>query len=200
MQIGNVRLEQQLKFVVEVDKLKSVMRRSLLCDASRRENDAEHSWHLALMATLLVEYAAAPVDLEWVIRMVLLHDLVEIDAGDTYAYDPAGNATRVARELAAAERIFGLLPRDQGAEFSQLWEEFESGETPEARYANALDRLQPLMLNFESEGKSWREHGVTAKAVLERMQPIRTGTPELWAVVEQIVKEACENKYLLTAL
>lgn len=196
MHIGNVKLEQQLKFVVEVDKLKRIIRRSLLCDASRRENDAEHSWHLALMAALLVEYACAPVDLERVIRMVLIHDIVEIDAGDTYAYDPAANITRAAREQVAADRIFGILPRGQAEEFRQLWEEFESGETAEARYANALDRLQPLMLNFQSEGKSWREHGVTAEAVLKRMQPIRTGAPELWSVVEQIVSEACEKEYL----
>lgn len=193
-------MAQQLKFVVEVDKLKSILRRSLLCDGSRRENDAEHSWHLAVMATLLVEYAAEPVDLARVLKMVVIHDIVEIDAGDTYAYDPAANRTRAVREQAAAERIFGLLPQDQGGAFRQLWEEFESGETAEARYANALDRLQPLMLNFESEGKSWREHGVTAEAVLKRMQPIKIGTPELWTVVEQIVEEACEKEYLSRAL
>lgn len=196
MRPGDSRLQQQLQFVVEIDKLKKILRQSLLCDGSRRENDAEHSWHLAAMAALLAEYAAESVDLERVMKMLLVHDLVEIDAGDTYAYDPAANATRVAREQAAADHIFGLLPGDQGAELRSLWEEFESGRTAEARYANALDRLQPLILNFQSEGKSWREHGVSAEAVIERMQPIKTGTPRLWAVVEQIVDQACEKGYL----
>lgn len=196
MQLGNSRLDRQLQFVLELDKLKSILRQSLLCDGSRRENDAEHSWHLATMAVLLVEYATGQVDLTRVLKMLLIHDIVEIDAGDTYAYDPAANATRVAREEAAAGRIFGLLPCEQAVEFRQLWEEFETGETAEARYANALDRLQPLILNFQSEGRSWREHGVSGAAVLKRMQPIKGGTPELWIVVEQIVEEARRRGYL----
>lgn len=196
MQVGNLRLQQQLQFVVEVDKLKSIVRQSLLCDSSRRENDAEHSWHLATMAVLLAEYAAEAVDLTRVLKMLLIHDVVEIDAGDTYAYDPAANATRAAREQAAAVRIFGLLPGDQAGELRHLWEEFEAAHTANARYANALDRLQPLMLNFQSEGKSWRQHGVTAEAVIERMQPIKVGAPPLWRVVEKIVDEACDKGYL----
>lgn len=185
-----MRLEQQLNFVVEIDRLKSVLRRSLLCDGSRRENSAEHSWHLTAMAVLLVEYAAEPVDVVRVLKMLLVHDVVEIDAGDTYAYDPQANQTRAAREEEAADRIFGLLPSDQTAEIRALWDEFEAARTAESRYALALDRLQPLLLNYHSDGVSWKQHGVTTAAVLERMQPIRSGTPELWSIVEKIVAEA----------
>lgn len=185
-----MRLEEQLKFIVEIDQLKSVLRRSLLCDASRRENSAEHSWHLAAMAALLTEYAAEPVDVVRVLKMLLVHDVVEIDAGDTYAYDPQANETREAREQQAADRIFGLLPQDQATEIRRLWDEFEAGSTPESRYALALDRLQPLLLNFHSDGISWKQHGVTAAAVIQRMQPIKTATPHLWSVVENIVNEA----------
>ncbi len=185
-----MRLEQQLNFIVEIDKLKSVLRRSLLCDGSRRENSAEHSWHLAAMAALLTEYAVEPVDVVRVLKMLLVHDVVEVDAGDTYAYDPQANETREAREQEAAGRIFGLLPADQATEVRSLWDEFEEGVTPESRYANALDRLQPLLLNFQSGGISWKQHGVTAAAVIQRMQPIRTGTPQLWSVVETLVSEA----------
>ncbi len=190
---GDMRLDQQLNFIVEIDRLKSVMRRSLLCDASRRENSAEHSWHLAAMAALLVEYAGEQVDLLRVFKMLLVHDVVEIDAGDTYAYDPKANESRELREHQAAERIFGLLPPDQADEVRHLWDEFEAGNTAEARYALALDRLQPLLLNFHSGGLSWKQHGVTAEAVLKRMQPIKAGTPELWRVVEDMVEEATQS-------
>ncbi|HYH00236.1 MAG TPA: HD domain-containing protein [Terriglobales bacterium] len=200
MQVGNVRLQQQIQFIVEIDKLKSILRQSLLCDGSRRENDAEHSWHLAAMASLLQEYATESVDLVRVLKMLLIHDIVEIDAGDTYAYDPEANVTRAAREQVAADRLFGLLPADQRDDFRALWEEFETGVTAESRYANALDRLQPLLLNYYSEGKSWRAHGVTADAVIKRMQPIKTGAPQLWTVVEQIVSSACEMGYLAGAV
>lgn len=187
---GSMRLDQQLKFIIEIDQLKTVLRRSLLCDGSRRENSAEHSWHLAVMAALLTEYATERVDIARVLKMLVMHDIVEIDAGDTYAYDPEANTTRNAREEEAAERIFGLLPEDQGKELRNLWDEFEARATADARYANALDRLQPLLLNFQSGGISWLQHGVSAAAVLERMRPIQIGTPELWSVVENIVTEA----------
>jgi putative hydrolase of HD superfamily len=193
-----MRLDQQLKFIVEIDQLKSVLRRSLLCDASRRENSAEHSWHLAVMAALLAEYAAEPVEVLRVLKMLVIHDIVEIDAGDTYAYDPEANTTRNAREEEAAERIFGLLPEDQGRELRGLWDEFEAGATADARYANALDRLQPLLLNFQSGGISWLQHGVSAAAVLERMRPIQVGTPELWSLVQKIVTEATARGLLKT--
>ena len=141
------RLEKQIRFIVEIDKVKNIFRQTYLADAGRKENDAEHSWHIALMAYLLQEYAEKPVDVSKVMLMVLIHDLVEIDAGDTYAYDDAGAETKRAREEAAADRIFGLLPEDQGKYFRELWEEFEAYESPEGKYAHLLDNFQPLLLN-----------------------------------------------------
>ena len=141
------RLEKQIRFIVEIDKVKNIFRQTYLADARRKENDAEHSWHIALMAYLLQEYAEKPVDVSKVMLMVLIHDLVEIDAGDTYAYDDAGAETKRAREEAAADRIFGLLPEDQGKYFRELWEEFEAYESPEGKYAHLLDNFQPLLLN-----------------------------------------------------
>ena len=183
------RLPEQLRFIVEVDRLKSVLRRTWLIDGSRRENSAEHSWHLALMAMLLAEYAPAGVDTARVVRIVLVHDLVEIDAGDTFAYDVAGNADRAERESAAADRLFSLLPADQAAAFRALWDEFEEGETPEARFALALDRLQPLLQNVAANGGAWRSHGVTREQVTERMRPIRAVSAELWAFVESALAD-----------
>ena len=186
------RLERQLAFIVEADRLKSVLRRTTLCDGSRRENSAEHSWHLALMATVLGEYADSSVDVARVMRMVLVHDLVEIDAGDTFAYDVAANVGREARERVAAERIFGLLPPEQGDELRSLWSEFEAQSTPDAQAAAALDRLQPLLNNHQSGGGSWRTHGVHRAEVLRRMDPIRTGLPALWPSVLDIVDRNSE--------
>lgn len=178
------RLQDQLRFIVEVDKLKSVSRRTWLIDGSRRENSAEHSWHLGLMAVLLAEYAPSGTDIARTMKLVLAHDLVEIDAGDTFAYDVAGNADRLERERAAADRIFRLLPADQAGEVRALWDEFEAGATPEARFALALDRLQPLLQNVAANGGAWRSHGVSHERVLERMRPIRDVSAELWAFVE----------------
>lgn len=184
-------LEQQLAFLVEADRLKSVLRQTTLCDGSRRENSAEHSWHLGLMAAVLAEHAADTVDAARVLRMLLVHDLVEIDAGDTFAYDAAANMDREERELRAAERIFGLLPLQQGRELRALWDEFEAQTTPEARVAVALDRLQPLLNNHHSNGGSWIAHGVSRAQVLRRMEPIRTALPALWPAVEAIVARSC---------
>ncbi len=178
------RLQDQLRFIVEVDRLKSVSRRTWLIDGSRRENSAEHSWHLGLMAMLLAEYAPAGTDVAHTVRLVLAHDLVEIDAGDTFAYDVAGNVDRLDRERAAADRIFGLLPADQAGKVRALWDEFEAGATAEARFALALDRLQPLLQNVAADGGAWRSHGVTRDQVVERMRPIRDLSAELWAFVE----------------
>src|SRR6266508_1253015 len=150
------RLARQVAFLVEADKLKTILRRTPLVDSSRLENSAEHSWHLVLVAMIVREHAALPIDLLHVIEMVAVHDLVEIDAGDTFAYDTAGLATRLEREIAAAERIFGLLPDDQRHYVQALWEEFEAQDTPESRFANAIDRLQPFLLNAHSQGGSWR--------------------------------------------
>jgi len=187
--MADERFRNQLRFIVEVDRLKQVLRRTWLTDGSRRENSAEHSWHLALMATLLSEYAGTGVDVSRVIQMVLVHDIVEIDAGDTFAYDQAGNADRAVREAAAADRLFGLLPADQGRQLRELWDEFEAGRTPEARYALALDRLQPLLQNVHSDGGAWRAHGVSREQVLERMSPVRDLSVEMWAYVVWAVDE-----------
>jgi 5'-deoxynucleotidase YfbR-like HD superfamily hydrolase len=187
----STRLEQQLSFCKELDKLKNILRQSLLMDASRRENSAEHSWHLAAMAMLLCEYAVAPVDLTRVLKMLLVHDVVEIDAGDTFAYDAVNLETQHAREQQAADRLFGLLPADQGSELRRLWEEFEHHETAEAKFANALDRLQPLLQNFHSGGQSWMKHQVSRDQVMSRMQPVKVGMPEAWPVVLQIIDDAC---------
>ena len=188
------RLEQQLAFCRELDRLKGVLRQSLLMDASRRENSAEHSWHLANMAVLLAEYASAPIDLTRVLKMLLVHDVVEIDAGDTFAYDTAANlSTQHAREQKAADRLFGLLPPEQDRELRSLWDEFEERQTAESKYANALDRLQPLMQNYYSGGQSWKKHGITRDQVMDRMKAVQIGMPELWPTVEKYVSLAVER-------
>ena len=190
------RLESQIAFLVEIDKLKNVVRRSLLTDGSRRENSAEHSWHLALFAMLLQEYAPAQLDITRVLKMLLIHDVVEVDAGDTFAYDIGSLATQHEREQRAADRLFGLLPSDQQEELRALWEEFEQQSTAESRFANALDRLQPLLQNFHSGGQSWREHSVTAEQVFERMRPIERGVPELWPLVLELIHNASQRGLL----
>jgi putative hydrolase of HD superfamily len=193
------RLAQQIAFIVEIDKLKRILRQTLLTDASRQENSAEHSWHIALMAIVLAEYAPAGVDLFHAVKLLLLHDLVEIDAGDTFCYDLNGNQSKAERELAAADRLFGLLPPDQGADLRSLWEEFEAQATPEAKFAAALDRLQPILNNQQTEGYSWKKHGITSEQVFWRMQPVQTGAPELWPLVEQIVADCVAAGYLQPA-
>jgi putative hydrolases of HD superfamily len=185
------RAERQLDFLADADRLKSVLRQTSLCDGSRRENSAEHSWHLALMADVLAEYAEPGVDIARVLRMVVVHDLVEIDAGDTFAYDATANVDRATREQLAADRLFGLLPREQGESLRALWDEFELRATPDARFAAALDRLQPLLNNHRSGGGSWRTHAITRNQVLRRMDPIREALPALWPIVQGIVAENC---------
>lgn len=174
------RLDKQFKFLRETDKLKQIARQSYLADGSRKENDAEHSWHLALMAVLLSGYAEKNIDVLRVVTMVLIHDIVEIDAGDTYAYDTSGNTTKREREVKAAERIFNILPEDQAEYLRSLWEEFEEQATPESAFANTLDKLQPLMLNDASDGKSWKEHGIKLAQVLNRNKNTADGSKELW--------------------
>lgn len=181
------RLHKQMKFILEVDKVKEIFRQTYLSDGSRKENDAEHSWHLALMAVLLKEYANEEVDLLKVIPMVLIHDLVEIDAGDTYAYDQAGLATQRKRETKAADRIFGLLPSDQAEVFRALWEEFEAYETADAKFAHALDNCQPLFLNDASGGKSWKEHGVHKSQIYKRNEHTAEGSVEIWEYMKTLV-------------
>ncbi|HEX8849442.1 MAG TPA: HD domain-containing protein [Gemmatimonadaceae bacterium] len=185
------RLARQLRFVRELDRLKGVLRRTSLADRSRRENSAEHSWHLATMALALAEYAPDGTDAARAVELLLVHDVVEIDAGDTFAFDVVGNGDKAARETAAAERLFGLLPEDLGREFRVRWEEFEAGETPEARFANALDRFQALVQNDAAgDGGTWRAHAVSRDAVLRRMAPIRDGAPALWPAVLDAVGRA----------
>lgn len=192
------RLAAQMRFLTELDKLKSVGRQTWLLDGSRLENDAEHSWHVATMAVVLGEYAAEPeVDMARVLRMLLVHDLVEIDAGDTYLYDEDAMADKADREGAAADRIFALLPGEQGRELRALWEEYEAGETPEARFATSLDRLQPLLHNVLTEGRAWRHHGIHADQVLERVCTIADGSPALWAYAQSLIEHAVERGYLL---
>ena len=181
------RLEKQMEFILEVDKVKKIVRQTYLSDASRKENDAEHSWHLALMAVLLKEYSNEEVDLAKVIPMVLIHDLVEIDAGDTYAYDEAGAETKRERETKAADRIFGLLPGDQGTWFRELWEEFEAYETAEAKFAHVLDNAQPLLLNDASNGRSWAEHGVHKSQIYKRNEHTAEGSREIWEYMQQLI-------------
>ena len=188
------RLERQIAFVREVDKLKTIQRQTLLTDATRQENDAEHSWHLALMALILGEYAdGGAVDLLHVIRMVLVHDLVEIDAGDTYCYDADGYADKAERETAAAERIFNLLPPDQATEIRALWDEFEAANTPEAKFANALDRLQPLIHNLFTNGRMWKKHGIVKSQVIGRNRTIADGAPDLWDYARDLIEKAVDN-------
>jgi putative hydrolase of HD superfamily len=188
--IENERLTRQLDFIIEADRLKSVMRRSPLVDGSRPENTAEHSWHVALAALLLSGYANEPVDVARVVRMLLVHDIVEIDAGDTYAYDVSGNRDKVERELRAAARLFGLLPDDQAAEFRALWEEFEDRATAESRFANALDRLMPLLHNYLNDGRVWREHHVNAAQVRGRMAPVAEGSAALGDIVAAVLQNS----------
>jgi putative hydrolase of HD superfamily len=193
------RLSQQFAFLLEIDRLKQVFRQTLIADSTRRENDAEHSWHLAMLAVVLAEYGAAGMDLGRVIRMLLVHDLVEIDAGDTYCYDPAACATQPERERGAAQRIFGLLPADQAGELRALWEEFEARETPDARFAAAVDRVQPVLLNFHTQGRAWREHAVTRSQVIERNQHVERGAPRLWEHVRGLIDEATRRGWLVEA-
>ena len=190
------RLEKQFDFCREIDKEKLIGRQTYLSDASRKENDSEHAWHMAIMTLILSEYANDEIDVLKTISMLLIHDLVEIDAGDTYAYDEEGKKTQHAREVAAAERIFGLLPEDQGKKFRALWDEFESGDTPESRFARTMDRVQPLMLNAASDGKSWKEHGIHLSQILGRNGSTKDGSTALWEhvlhnFIEPYVDKGC---------
>jgi putative hydrolase of HD superfamily len=197
------RLPRQVAFLIEADKLKTIIRRTPLVDRSRGENSAEHSWHLLLAAMVLREYLPAEgkeCDLLRVLQLLVVHDLVEIDAGDTFAYDAVGQTTKAAREIAAADRIFGLLPPDQSSEFRALWEEFEEQRSPEARFAHAMDRVQPLLQNASSGGGSWSTHEVTRDQVLRRMAPIESELPALWPFVLQIIDAFCSSGVIRTDL
>lgn len=188
MTAENERLQKQIAFIKEIDKVKSIFRQTYLADGTRKENDAEHSWHIALMAVLLKEYVSEDVDVAKVMIMVLIHDLVEIDAGDTYAYDSEGAKFKREREVKAADRIFGILPEDQGMDFRELWEEFEAYETPDAKYAHLLDNFQPLLLNDASGGRSWNEHGVHKSQIYKRNEKVQETSEEIWNTIQEVVE------------
>lgn len=212
----NERMKKQLEFLLTLDKLKNVYRQTyILCDdlpqgskefddnfkekkpLPRRENDAEHSFSLAIAAAVLAEYSNEPVEVAKVMKMVLVHDAVEIYAGDTYCYDDEGAKTKEAREKAAAEKIFGTLPEEQAAEYRALWDEFERNDTPEARFSNAMDRIQPLLLNYSREGYSWKEHGVNSTQVRKRFDKVKDGSEELGRMVDDLLNKAIENGFLI---
>ena len=187
------RLDRQLKFILEIDKEKQVFRQTHLSGHGRRENDAEHAWHMAVAAWLLREYSNEPVDIGHVVLMCLIHDLVEIDAGDTYAYDEEGKKTQKAREEAAEERLFSMLPEDQSRELKGLFDEFEAWETPEAKFAHAMDNLQPLLLNHSNDGGDWREHGVNRTQILGRQSKTALSSEDLYRVTEEIIRTHVEK-------
>ena len=194
--MADERLQRQIRFILEIDALKSVLRHTYLLGADRPENSAEHSWHVAVMAVLLAEHANEPVDVARVVRMLLIHDVVEVDAGDTYVYDTAGAEAKAEREVRAADRVFGLLPEDQGRELRALWEEFEEGRTAEARFAAALDRLMPVLHNVHTEGRSWREHGITADRVIARNARMSEGSEALWEYARSLIEAAVAKGHL----
>ena len=192
------RLDRQIAFVIELDKLKSVLRQTILMDGSRQENAAEHSWHLAVMALLLSEYAVENnIDLLRVIKMLLIHDIVEIDAGDTYCYDDAEVAKQAAREKKASERLFNILPPDQSEGFRRLWDEFEARKTSEAQLANALDCFQPILQNYSSNGKIWKKHRIKGDQVLARNKHVQESAPVIWKRIVRFIHDAAEKGMLL---
>ena len=195
--MSDERLKKQTEFVIKTDKLKTISRQTYLADGSRKENDAEHSYHLALMAYLMREYAAEPVDVTKAMLMALIHDIVEIEAGDTYAYDEAGNADRAERETRAAEHLFAVLPEDQGQELKALWREFEDNETAEAHYVNALDKVQPVLLTDSAEGKSWREHGVRRSWIAKRNARTAEGSPALAELAFELIEKNIGKGYII---
>ena len=191
------RFKKQMEFILEVDKLKHVLRQTILMDRSRRENSAEHSWHIALLVPVLAEYAKeTDIDMFHVMKILVIHDLVEIDAGDTYCYDDKGREDQTQREEIAADRIFGLLPAEQATEFRALWDEFEKRETPESGFANALDRVQPFLHNYFTDGQTWQANNINSRQVHERMRPVKDGAPDLWDYVNTLIEDAVKKGIL----
>ena len=190
------RLEKQIRFIVEIDKLKSISRRTYVTNERRHETTAEHSWHIAMMAMILAEHANDKIDLSRTIKMALVHDIVEIDAGDTFMYDSVGYQDKAEREHRAAERIFNLLPSDQAAEMRALWDEFEARETAEARFAAAMDRLTPQLQNFHTGGGSWKEHAIPRERVVGKNQTMADGSTKLWDFTQRLLDRAVEQGFL----
>ena len=193
---GKIRLDQQLKFTAEIDKMTGILRRTLLVDKSRRENDAEHSWHIAMMALLFSEYASEPLDIGKAVQMCVVHDLVEIEADDTFAYDVQGNLGKAQREREAADKLFSKLPEDQGKLIRNLWEEFDAMETPEAKYAACMDRLQPFLHNTLTDGHTWGNGRVSRSAVEKRMAVVRDFMPEVYQWIQANIEQAVEKGWL----
>ena len=195
--MANPRLAQQIRFIIEADKLKEIFRQTLVTQSRRREIDAEHSWHLTLLVIILAEHSnVQPLDVLRVLKMLIIHDLVEIDAGDTFAYDTARMADQHEREAKAAERIFGLLPTDQASELRALWDEFEARTTPESKFAAAVDRFQPMLLNCLTEGAAWKNHGVTSDRVIARNKHVAEGSTAIWEYASQMIADAVKCGHL----
>lgn len=190
------QLVKQVSFIKEIDKLKYIQRKTKLFNSDRPENDAEHSWHLAMMTLVLAEHSDKPIDVLKVLKMVLIHDIVEIDAGDTFIYDSQKNHTNTDEELLAAKRIFGLLPSEQAAEFIAIWEEFEAGLTDEAKFARAMDRFEPLLQNTSNNGGTWREFDVPYQTVYEKKKVIQNGSESIWNYAENLLNESVEKGIL----
>lgn len=190
------KLKKQIEFMLELDKMKNLYRQTYVLHEDRKENDAEHSWHIAMMAFLLAEYAQPDTDIFKVMKMLIVHDVVEIDAGDTYCYDYEGYKSKAEREEKASQRIFGILPEVQKTEFYSLWREFEDGLTPEAKFAGLLDRLQPIILNYSKNGISWQEHTVKAEQVKDRTKQFADVSPELYELIDKIINDSAQKGYL----
>jgi putative hydrolase of HD superfamily len=190
------QLQQQIAFIHEIDKVKYIQRKTRLFNSNRNENDAEHSWHLAVMAIILAQHANEPVDTLKVVKMLLIHDVVEIDAGDIFLYDTVLNHSNSDAERKAAERIFGLLPPEQAAELIAIWEEFEAGETPEAKFARSMDRLEPLLQNVSNNGGTWQEHNVKYEQVVQKKSVIKQGSETLWAFAKTLIDGSVEKGIL----
>ena len=189
-------LSKQISFIKEIDKIKYIQRKTKLFNSDRPENDAEHSWHLAMMTIVLAEHADTPIDVLKVVKMVLIHDIVEIDAGDTFIYDTMKSHSNTDNELMAAKRIFGLLPGEQADEFIAIWEEFEAGETNEAKFAKSMDRLEPLLQNTSNDGGTWKEFDVDYQQVYEKKKVIQDGSTSLWQYAENLINESVEKGIL----
>ena len=190
------RLLKDMDFIVELDKMKSILRQTSLINEDRREDDAQHSWHISLMAMLLAEYSNEKVDVLKVIKMLLTHDLVEIYAGDTFCYDEVGNSDKREREVAAAEKIFGMLDKDKGKELRALWDEFEEMKTPEALFAASMDRLQPMLNNYHNDGGTWKKFDVSKSDIYKRIGPVKDSSDELWGYVEYMLEDAHKKGFI----
>ncbi|NLV76191.1 MAG: HD domain-containing protein [Tissierellia bacterium] len=191
------RLLKDIEFIVELDKMKTILRQTTLVDKSKRENDAEHSWHISVMAMILSEYANEEIDICKVIKMLLIHDLVEIYAGDTFCYDVEGNKDKNERELKAADKIFGMLDKDKGMELKKLWEEFEQMETKEALFAASMDRLQPFFNNYFSGGGTWKKFDVSKKDIYKRIAPLKESSDVLWDFTKNMIEDAFDRGYIV---